>query len=294
METQDRKVESVTETKEQLMATLGLSPSEEQEQTSDSAETAEETIEESETSNTDEDADEVTEDKEEKKEKPKKFGGYQKKLNKMTAKNYALMQRIQELEAMASSTKEPQKAVSKLEEPKAENFDSHAEYLRAVVKYENAVIKEEQNKEESEKSAKSVAKAKDDAFNTKVAEFVKLKPDYVEVLNNCDVDVKQGLIELIKDSEIGPRLGYELAKDEDELERINSLPPRQAAIELLKFEAKLTSSSEKQTKEVKTTQAARPLKPVGSASKANLNDSPYEKDMTYQEFKEWEAKQKKK
>lgn len=89
-------------------------------------------------------------------------------------------------------------------------------------------------------------------------------------------------------------LALELAKDEDELERINSLPPRQAAIELLKFEAKLTSSSEKQTKEVKTTQAARPLKPVGSASKANLNDSPYEKDMTYQEFKEWEAKQKNK
>lgn len=300
MENENRTVESANETKEEVMANLGLSSDVVKEQKSDSAsKAADENIEESETSNTDEEQEEVTEDESNKDEaKGKKQGGFQKKINKLTGRATAAEQRAAFLESellklKGSPLEKPVVEQASSSKPDPASFESHADYIEALTdwKLEDREKKAEEKKQQE--TAKSEAQVKAQTFQSKVEEFVKSKPDYHEVLNNCDVEVKQGLIDLIKESDIAPLLGYELANNEEELERINALPPRQAAIELLKFEAKLHSSSEQKPKEIKTTSASRPLKPVGSASKANISDSPYEKEMSYQEYKAWSAKQKK-
>ena len=305
MENENRIVESANETKEEVMANLGLSnPDEKKAEKSDSAQ-AEETTKDSEALETDEDGEEVTEDDGSKEEqaKGKKQGGFQKKINKLTGRaltaeqerDYWKAEALKQSQSSAPKKEETQTSQSENSgKPDPSTFDTHTEYLDALTDWKIDQRDKKVAEEKQKETALTEAQKQAQAFQTKVEEFVKVKSDYHEVLNNCDVVVKQGLIDLIKESEIAPLLGYELASNEEELERINALPPRQAAIELLKFEAKLLSSSEKTTekKEVKTTQAARPLKPVGSASKANLNDSPYEKEMTYAEFKEWSAKQK--
>lgn len=299
MENENRNVESANETKEEVMVNLGLSTPEVKEQKSDSADKAEETIEESETSNTDEDADEVTDDESNKDEaKGKKQGGFQKKINKLTSRALTAEQEREYWKAEAmkhSSSKKDENVQNNIQDgkPNAENYDSHADYVEALTDWKFEQREQKATELKQKETAQTEAQVKAQTFQSKVDEFVKSKPDYQQTLDSCSVVVKAGLIDLIKESDIGPLLAYELANNEDELERINSLPPRQSAIELLKFEAKLASSSEQKTKEVKTTSASRPLKPVGSASKANLNDSPYEKEMTYQEYKAWSAKQKK-
>jgi hypothetical protein len=95
------------------------------------------------------------------------------------------------------------------------------------------------------------------------------------------------LNQLLLDSENGPELAYHLAKDAENFARVCKLSPIAAARELGKIEATLTKAPES-AKEIKTTKAPAPIKPVGGSGSANSKE--FREDMTYPEFKRWRAK----
>ena len=106
-------------------------------------------------------------------------------------------------------------------------------------------------------------------------------------LDEVAVEVPHYVSELFITSEHGPALMYELAKNTKELERISKLSPIQAALEIGKLEAKITSSSKSAAPSVekKATKAPAPIDPVGgkggsvkkSLSDPNLSQAEYEK-----------------
>lgn len=302
----NRVVESATESAADVQANLGLLSDVEKvdDNKSAPAEKPAEKIEESETSETDEDVDDAAEDEsvkdESKEDKPKKKnGGFQKKIGKLTAAREKALQEAEywKAQALKGNSQEAPKENLKAndnKEPVPDDFDSYTDFVRASLKWELANEKQKEIQENAKKSQLTAEQEKAKKIQSIVDEFVLKNEDYHDVVSDVDdVEVQNGLIALIRESENPALLNYELAKNRDELIRINSLEPRKAQIELLKFEAKLQASSVEKTQQKRITPAARPLSPVSSSSKSYVDKSPYEKDMTYEEYKAWSAKQKK-
>lgn len=105
-----------------------------------------------------------------------------------------------------------------------------------------------------------------------------------------DIPMSLTVQEVILASDNGPELMYELAKNPEEYARICKLPAVQAARELGKFEARISSSQDtkKETKQLTKTKAPPPIKPVGSKA-SSVTKSP--DDMDFQEFKRWREAQ---
>ncbi len=133
-----------------------------------------------------------------------------------------------------------------------------------------------------------------DEHQSRVDSFKKAQPDYVEVLEEFieehgDIQFSMGVQESILQSDLGPAVIYELARNKSELDRINSLGAVAAAREIGRIEARLQKSSES-LKEIKQetkklTKAPAPLTPVGSKASGSFNKSP--NDMDTDEYREW-------
>lgn len=250
----------------------------------------------------DDDNQDDTEENDEAPKTSKKKGGFKKRIERFQKQLSAKDQEIEYLKSLALKNQSPPskpdekaesiQAIDNSKKPKAENYDSHEEYVEALTdwKYEQREI--QKSAKQKEDQIKSDYEKQVGSFQSKIAEFEKSAPDFKEVISDVDdVLMTPAVQEAILTSDLGPELIYELAKNRDEFERINSLSPFLAAREIGKFEAKLLKSSDssKQTKEIKTTKASAPLKPVGSNSKVTIEKSPDEMD--FQEYKKWREKQ---
>jgi hypothetical protein len=226
-----------------------------------------------------EDSDEESDEAEESKEdKPKKKGGFQRRIDKLNAKMTAAQQEAEYWKQQAlKGTAEPKKeskgpAPAAAEgKPKADDFDTHAEYVEALTdwKTEQKLIEREQKAEKSrlESEQEKVLKA----HSERVKAFADKVEDFEDVLANLDDVPNSPAVEsLILSSENGPELLYELAKDPKEAKRIATLPPLAAARELGKIEAKIVAraSEEKKPEPKKLTNAPRPIGPIGGGKAA--------------------------
>jgi hypothetical protein len=89
--------------------------------------------------------------------------------------------------------------------------------------------------------------------------------------------------ELLVQSENGPELMYELAKNREAFERINKLTPLAAARELGKFEAQFKKANSNEKPEKKITKAPPPIAPVGKRATAVKKDI-YDKDLSFADY----------
>lgn len=152
--------------------------------------------------------------------------------------------------------------------PRPEDFETHLEFMEKLTDWK--LDQREQAKKADDHKAKLKAdqQALEKAHFAREKAFAEKTADYAEVLK--DVDHFKGasptLAEIIGTSEIGPELMYELAKNPEEYERINALPPIAAAREMGKIESRIASlSSDAQKPEPKKqTKAPPPIAPVSS------------------------------
>ncbi len=297
-------IQSTTDTADEVQAAMGgLKPSheskvEEKESSESEETTSDETAEESEASEKDEsqDADEV-EDKgeEEKDELPKKKSGFQKRIEKL---NKRVADRDQEIEYWKKQALKAAKSGDHVEAGKAEQmaasaehggkphqdaFETHEEYVEALTEWKLEKKLAERDEKEAKDKAKQSFNSRLESHQQKVVEFVKDHPDFHELVEDfAGVQLSVVIEESILDS--GPELMYHLMKDREEFERINALPPVQAAREIGKFEARLASKKEQPKQEIKKPKAPQPLNPVSARSSGVAKDP---EKMTYQEFKKW-------
>jgi len=230
---------------------------------------------------------EETEDQElEKKAAKKKKGGFARKIER-------LQREIEQLRSQGSAkpqevdrTKESSRADDS--EPNPNDFDTNAEYIKAMVAHAKKQALTEIRNEFKQEDEKKNFKTSLDSYNSKVSDFKKEAKDFDSVVKNFteefEGDISPTIHGLILKHEQGPKLFYELAKDPEEFERINSLDPYYQAYEIGKLEAKISSQSKpKQTETKKLTTAPPPAKPVQSKS-AVIKKDIYSPDLTQAEY----------
>lgn len=127
---------------------------------------------------------------------------------------------------------------------------------RAAAKAELAAEREQQ---ESHRRTTS--------FKGRESEFAKTVEDYNDVARNPSLPVTRDMAEVIQDSDDGPALLYHLGKNPDIAEKIAMLPPKAAARELGKIEARLAFEREK-AKPEKVSKAPPPPPKVEGADGA--------------------------
>lgn len=230
---------------------------------------------------TDDEAEQSDEKKEE--HKPKKKGGFQKRIEKF---NRLLAERDQEIERLRSlnPNTDPVKEKKVEGKPTIEQFDSIAEYTEALTEWKLEQRFKEQEAKTQKAQAQSAYEKQVSEFGQKVKEFGKTVPDFDDLIaENDDFVLSAGLEHALMKSKSGPEVLYNLVKNREELERINSLSAFDQAYEIASLEAEL-KFSKKEKPEIKTkTDAPPPLKPVG-AKAAPVKKSLYDSDLSFSDY----------
>jgi hypothetical protein len=268
--------------------------------------TSEIEVDESETSQTDGDDDddeqEVSAKGDEGLKKPKR--GFKRRIEKLNqklsqAEAQAEHWRQQALRAQQPEAVKEEVVTAQVQaqkgEPDANDYESATDFYRAHAKW--AAQEELRAVKESERQEKlrTEAESKKTAFIGKVDEFKKAHEDFEDVLSDVDdIQMSPAISQAILESDNGPELMYELAKNAEEYARICSLSPFDAVRALGRFEARLAKPSESKqvTKPKQTTKAPPPPKPI-STSSASGKKSVYDDNISQAEYERIRSEQEK-
>lgn len=227
---------------------------------------------------------------------PKKKGGFQRRIDKLNKRVSSTEQERDYWKEQAlkkGETPNPEPKEAKVEKtaksdtgkPDPDKFETVADYLEAVAdwKYEQRIQKAEADKKLAE--AKSTYEKSISTFQEKRDEFKKSVADYDEALESVEhIPLSVALHDFILESEHGPQLAYELAKNPDEYERVSKLSPLALYREMGKMEAKISPASTSEKTPNKITKAPPPIKPVSKGAVTSTKDPG---EMSYREYAEW-------
>ena len=247
------------------------------------------------------------EEKGEAEAKPKK-SGFKKRIDKLRQRASTAEERAQyferkymELEGKSAAQKpdkQTAQTVAQEGKPKQEDFETHAEYVEAITDWKLEQKEKAKEAKAKEESLKGALQKQLDAHNARLEEFKKKQTDFVSVIEDFteehgNVSFSPALEEAIVSSENGPALIYELAKNKAEFDRINALGVVAASREIGKLEARLAKAAEASTNEVKTTQAPKPITPVGSKAGSGTKKSIYDPNISQAEYESLRMEQMK-
>ncbi len=159
---------------------------------------------------------------------------------------------------------EPAKAVDG--EPDPDDFDTHAAYVKAVVKWDREQSDKAKDAEaqkaklaEAQQTAVKTYAEREKAFSAEVKDF---KEAVAEI---DDIVFPGAVLDAVTSSELGPQITYELAKNREEAERIAKLPPGAAYMAIGELVATIKArASAPKPEPKKLTKAPQPITPVGA------------------------------
>lgn len=231
-------------------------------------------------------------------EVPKKKSGIQRLKERHAREMAEIRQELESLKTQAprGQRNEALEAETVVEnpEPKEEDFETHADYVRALAKHTYAEEKARDEQKSREAQAVNEYKAKVQAHQARVAEFSKATPDYAKVISEFiedhgDMRFSVGLEESILESELGPAVIFELAKNPEELNRINRLSLVGASREIGKIEERILARKAQKPEPKLTTKAPPPPTPlVGKPERAGKK-SILDPDISFAEYERLRA-----
>lgn len=252
----------------------------------------------------DDDSDNNESDAKDGDQKPKKKNnGFKKRIDKLTSKLSAKDQEVEywkqeALKRQVSENEKPQDKSQKTENesgrPKEEDFESHADFIEALTDWKMDKRDKERETKSKETQLKTEFDRQLEAHNKRVDKFVESHEDFHDLIHELDgIPMSLAVQEIILESENGPELMYELAKNKKEYERICALNPVHAARALGMFEAKIKiqnpSESSKEIK--KTTKAPQPIAPVKANGSSSLKKTIYDPDLSQAEYEKLRREQ---
>lgn len=168
--------------------------------------------------------------------------------------------------------------------PKRDSFDTYEDYIRADAKWHAEQAAERRLNEREQKAREEADRKKADEtaaeFRKRMKESAKGLEDFEDVMAEATRDANQPVARLFGDAvdalENPGRVLYELAKNQDEAERIAALPLARQARELVLLEGKLAQQPQQ-----RRSSAPAPIEPVGGKGHASTdeitgNESPEE------------------
>lgn len=272
--------------KEENTSALAEKPAEQKEAPESDTEATE--TQEDESDETEGKESEETESEETEEAKPKKKGGFQRRIDKLNARYTAAQSEIEHWKAMALKSAgetpkpgsvETKQAPSTEGKPTPEKFENYTDYAEALADWKVEQKLKARDEAQAKSKLETEQKTKLQTYAEREKAFAAKTEDYQDVLENVDdIRISPAVGQLLVESENGPELAYELAKDKKEYARINALPPLAAAREIGKIESRIASfaSEAKKPETKKTTNAPKPISPVGKGSAPVVRKSLHE------------------
>lgn len=257
------------------------------------------THEDQETQDDDQDLDSHDDDNQEEKPRPK--NGFKKRVDRERRKVAERDQRIAALEAELAKRNSSQDATASVQtnsdqEPNPDNFDTVADYNKAVIKWElkqERLEREKQEKVSKEKTYHDELKSK---YEDRRKEFVKTVNDFEDVVADFadkygDFKASPAIVEALLSSEFGPEIFYQVVKDHGEYERLSQMPDVAIIRELGKIEARLALAKESQSStKPKMSKAPAPVSKL-SGGTVSTTKSLSDPDISFAEYEQIRMKQ---
>ena len=225
---------------------------------------------------------------EEKKQNPK----LEKRFSELTKQRKEAEARAEEaerrLKALESQGQPAQAQPQSDRKPTPDDYKDAFEYAEALSEWsaEQALLRREQEVKQKEVEAKreTVIKTWQQKLEATIAEL----PDYQEMVASSTVSVNDTVRDAILESEVGPRILYELASDDEMAEKLSTMTTASALKLIGKLEAKFEKTEEPAKAEKKTvaakSKAPEPIRPLRSTS--GVADVGMDgNDMSYQQWK---------
>jgi hypothetical protein len=207
--------------------------------------------------------------------KPKPKGGFQKRIDRLTQeKEFWKTEALKGKPVAESAQEKPQG------KPKSDDFATHDEFVEALVDWKaDQKIQAVETSRKKEEAIEPLKKAQRD--------FAASVDDYHETMAEAtDVPVNENVLTYLKDPDIGPQLGYFLAKNPDEAHRLVKLGARALATEITALESRFLKSSPSE----KTATVSKAPPPPNLSGRSSASSTKDPGDMSPAEYREWRAK----
>jgi hypothetical protein len=170
-----------------------------------------------------------------------------------------LEQRLAALEQQ----RQPQQQSYIDQEPQPSQFADAFEYAKALAEFSTEKALAERDRQVAQAREQEAQQKIIQSWAQKVQDAKAELPDFDDLVASSDVVVNNAVRDAILESDVGPRILYHLAENNDLAKKIASLSPNAALREIGKLEAKFEAKPEtKQTAPVVRSKAPAPIQPI--------------------------------
>ena len=208
-------------------------------------------------------------------EKPKVKGGFQKRIDKLTKRNYELEAVIKAFEEKTAKPVEAQTADGKT--IKLDDYPTVEEYVTALVKdMTQSELKsflkqaEEQNQIETQQSQQ---RGFEEKYSEKLTAYKEAHPE-VEEIEDLDIPIYGEVQQAILEADNGPEITYYLAAHPEEAKRLMELSRMRAVTEIGRISNRLEKPSSDQKPVSKVQPPIKPVTGAATKSTVSLEDLP--------------------
>jgi len=179
-----------------------------------------------------------------------------------------LEQRLAALEQQ----RQPQQQSYVDQEPQPSQFNDAFEYAKALAEFSTEKALAERDRQVAQQKEQEAQQKIIQSWAQKVQEAKAELPDFDDLVASSDVVVNNAVRDAILESDVGPKILYHLAENNDLAKKIASLSPNAALREIGKLEAKFEAKPETtQTAPVVRSKAPTPIQPIrGGQGKADV------------------------
>ena len=173
-------------------------------------------------------------------------------------------------------------------EPQPDDFKDAFDYAKALSKWSAEQALAQREREVQQKQIEEQKQKVIQTWQQKLEATKAELPDYEEMVASSDVKVNDTVRDAILESDVGPRILYELASDDDLAEKLTTMTTASALKLIGKLEAQFEKTSEPAKAEKKTVAAKsnapepiRPLRSTGGVADVVIDPE----GLSYQQFK---------
>ena len=169
----------------------------------------------------------------------------------------------QRLAALEQNRQPQQQVVNIDQEPQPSQFNDAFEYAKALAEFSTEKALAERDRQVAQQREQEAQQKIIQSWAQKVQAAKAELPDFDDLVASSDVVVNNAVRDAILESDVGPKILYHLAENNDLAIKIASLSPNAALREIGKLEARFEAKPETaQTAPVVRSKAPAPIQPI--------------------------------
>ncbi|HKB34887.1 MAG TPA: hypothetical protein VKD72_00440, partial [Gemmataceae bacterium] len=223
---------------------------------------------------------------------PSRPNSRQRRIDRLTRENAELQKRIQALEQPISSPRPAEAAPAPAGRPELKDFQTLEAYTEALTEWKLGQHDAQRKADDEKRAAESAARTLQESWSAREAAAAKAHPDYRELMDSTEIPVGPGVLaarQALLEDEHGAEVLYWLARTPGALEKVASLSPARAILEIGRLSASVADSQSPENPKPKVTSAPRPPAPLTHGT-AKTSEDIYDEDFARRDYKAWEKR----